>query len=136
MPDSLMTPDKISHDNGTPNRYAHKQFRKHRNGEGWERGSLRKGMPVVAVLALINKQKAMVYTDMQPIRSDLSKSAVRLEIKTQEADRNAKHWAKRSGNETIQKIVAGEMAIEQLLNREIRQQVIAELRQLGLEDEQ
>ena len=136
LPDSLMTPDKISHDNGTPTRHAAEQFHKHRNGEDWERGTPRRGMPVAATLALIYKQKARVYTDMQPTRSDLRRGAVRLEIKTQELDRDAKSWAELSGSETIQKIVAGEMAIEQLLNREIRQQVIAELRQLGLEDEQ
>ena len=151
---NLLRPDKLDYlADGRPNVYAAEQFRKHRDGEGWKGGDtpIRKGMPVAASVALINKQEAMVlrmdkqeamtflimelkaknYTDMRPMtREDW---LVEMEHKAQEADRDAKRWAKIS-SETIQKIVAGDMAIEQLLNSEILQQVVAELRQQGLEE--
>ena len=41
--------------------------------------------------------------------------------------RTPEYWAKKSGNETIQKIVAGEMGITQLFDRETRRRVSKEL---------
>ncbi|MDE3269009.1 MAG: hypothetical protein OYH77_01860 [Pseudomonadota bacterium] len=115
---------------------------------------IRKGMPVAAAAALIHKQKAMAlrnkqgaamafwrmkrkamaYTGMMPIKP--AEESAYLERKAQKSDRLAARWAEVSGSEIIKKIVAGEMAVEQLLDREIRQQVMAELRQEWLEDEQ
>ena len=154
-PDGLMGFDKTRYD-GTPAIHVAEQFRKHRDGEGWKKGDtpIRKGMPVAAAAALINKQKAMAlrmkkpesmaflrmkrkamaYTGMRPMKPN--EEMADLESEAQKSDRTATGWAEVSGSETIKKIVAGEMAIEQLLNREIRQQVVAELRQRGLEDEQ
>lgn len=43
--------------------------------------------------------------------------------------RTAEHWAKLSGSETMQKIVAGEIEIAQLSERAIRQSVSKELRE-------
>lgn len=151
-PDGLMGLDKTQFE-GTPAIHVAEQFRKHRDGEGWDGDTpIRKGMPVAAAAALINKQKAvamrmkkpesiaylrmkrkvMAYTGMMPMT--LAEEMADLERKARDSDRTATRWAEVSGSETIRKIVAGEMAIEQLLNREIRQQVVAELRQQGLEE--
>ena len=43
--------------------------------------------------------------------------------------RTPEYWAKKSGSETIQKIVAGEIEIIQLFDRKIRQHVLKELRE-------
>ena len=111
----------------TPYDYLVKQYEK-----GWTRGK----RLAAAGAALLAKQAADAGQIRVEVWGKSTLGAGGVILTWPHKSDIAIDWAKRSGNETIQKIVSGEMAIEQLLNREIRQQVVAELRQLGLEDEQ